>query len=135
MLNLLVWKEINLYHFVNPLLNENVLCGYMSRTDAHVKWREVVVVGQTLRSISNQADLQLLNVLVILTLSQSSFNYDTDHERLWRTLGDRHCGLVTFILWSTMQTHASLASLHASQVRALTIYNTVSRNDTHVLWG
>ena len=40
---------------------------------------EVVAVGQTLRSISSQAGLQLLNVLVILTLSQSSFNYDTDH--------------------------------------------------------
>ena len=40
---------------------------------------EVVAVGQNLRSISSQAGLQLLNVLVILTLSHRSFNYNTDH--------------------------------------------------------
>ena len=33
------------------------------------KWSEVVAVGQNLRSISSQAGLQLLNVLVNLTLS------------------------------------------------------------------
>ena len=44
-----------------------------------VKWSEVVAVGQNLLSISSQAGLQLLNVLVTLTLSHRSFNYDTDH--------------------------------------------------------
>ena len=43
---------------------------------------EVVAVGQNLRSISSQAGLQLLNVLVTLTLSHRSFNYDTDHGRV-----------------------------------------------------
>ena len=95
----------------------------------YVRWRsEVVAVGQTLRPISSQAGLQLLNVLVILKLSQSSFNYDTDHERVGRTLGDWHCGLGTFMLGSRMLTHASLASLHAPQVRALTTYTTVAMN-------
>ena len=43
------------------------------------KWGEVVAVGQTLRSISSQAGLQLLSVLVTLMLSLRSFSYDTDH--------------------------------------------------------
>ena len=47
---------------------------------SNVKWSEVAVaVGKTMRSISSQAGLQLMNVFVILTLSKSSFNYDTDH--------------------------------------------------------
>ena len=66
----------------------------------NVKWSEVVAVGQNLRSISTQAGLELLNVLVTLTLSHRSFNYDTDHGRVWITLGDRHCGLETFMLGS-----------------------------------
>ena len=65
-----------------------------------VKWSEVVAVGQNLWSISSQAGLQLLNVLVILTLSHRSFNYDTDHGRVWITLGDLYCGLETFMLGS-----------------------------------
>ena len=44
-----------------------------------MKLSEVVAVGRNLRSISSQAGLQLLNVLVTLTLSHRSFNYDTDH--------------------------------------------------------
>ena len=85
-------------------------------------WSEVVAVWQILLFVSSQAGLELLNALVILTLSQSSFNYDTDHGRVWRTLGDWHRCLETFILWSRIRTHASLASLHAPHVRALTTY-------------
>ena len=57
-----------------------------------IMWSEIVAVGQSLRSISSQAGLQLLNVWVILTPSQSSFNYDTDHGRVWRMLGEWHYG-------------------------------------------
>ena len=57
--------------------------------------------GRTeLRSIFIQDGVQLLNVLVTLTLSHRSFTYDTDHERVWITLGDWHCGLETFMLGS-----------------------------------
>ena len=83
---------------------------FLTAHAVRVKWSEVVAVGQTLWSISSQAGLQFLNVLVILMLSQSSFNYDTDQEIVWRSLGDWHCGLETFILGSSMRIHASLAS-------------------------
>ena len=63
-----------------------------------VVWSEVVAVGQNLRSISSQGGLQLLNVLVTLTLSHRSFNYDTDQTKVWITLGHWHCGLETFML-------------------------------------
>ena len=66
----------------------------------YLKWSEVIAAGQNLRSISIQAGLQLLNVLVTLTMSHRSFNYDTDHGRVWTTLGDWHCGLETFMLGS-----------------------------------
>ena len=69
-----------------------------SCTHSYLKWSEVVAVGQNLRSISSQAGLQLLNVLVTLTLSHRSFNYDTDYGRVWIKLGDWHCGLETFML-------------------------------------
>ena len=65
-----------------------------------MKWSELVAVGQNFRSISSQAGQQLLNVLVTLTLSHISFNYDTDHRRVWITLSDWHCGLETFMLGS-----------------------------------
>ena len=65
-----------------------------------VKWSEVLAVGHNLLSISSQAGLQLLTVLVTLTLSHRSFNYDTGHGRVWLTLGDWHCGLETFMLGS-----------------------------------
>ena len=92
--------------------------GYMYRS-------EVVAVVQNLRSISSQAGLQLLNVLVTLTLSHRSFNYDTDHGRVWITLGGWHCGLET-LCWDRDPNPCSLTSLHAPQVRALTTYTTVA---------
>ena len=96
-----------------------------------VKWSEVVAVGQNMRSISSRAGLQLLNVLVTLTLSHWSFNYDADHGRVWITLGDWHCGLETFMLGSRFRTHAqSIATLHAPQVRALTTYTTLA-----IMWS
>ena len=78
-----------------------------------MKGSAVVTVGQT-----SQAGLQLLNVLVTLTWSSSSFNYDIDHERVRITIGDWHYSLETFKLGSIIRTH-SLASLHAPRVRAL----------------
>ena len=76
----------------------------------HMKWSEVVAVWQTLRSISSQAGLQLLNVLVVLTLSQSSFNYDTDHERVWRTLGDCMTLWPYTLLWNVLNLKKSFRS-------------------------
>ena len=66
----------------------------------YMKWSEIAAVGQNLRSISSQAGLQLLNVLVTLILSHRSFNYDTYHGRVWITLCDWHCGLENFMLGS-----------------------------------
>ena len=80
-------------------------------------WSEVVAVGQNLRSISSQAGLKLLNVLVTLTLSHRSFNYDTGHMRVWMTLGDWHCGLETFMLGSRsepMQSNITASSTDQS---------------------
>ena len=68
---LMTWKFV-----VNDLTGDALL------TSSRKLGREVVAVGQNLRTISSQAGLQLLNVLVTLTLSHRSFNYDTDHERV-----------------------------------------------------
>ena len=65
-------------------------------------------------------------------VSQSSFNYDTDHERVWRSLGDWPCVLETFILGSKMRTHASLASLHMAWVRIL---DPSIKGQKKALWG
>ena len=50
---------------------------------------EVVVLGQTFRSISSQAGLKLSECffIVTLTLSSSTFYYDTDHKKCEITLG------------------------------------------------
>ena len=45
------------------------------------KFSAVVMLGQTLRSIFRQACL-LLNILVTIMLSPSSFNYDTDQQKV-----------------------------------------------------
>ena len=74
---------------------------------ALLKWSEGVAVGQDLPSISSQAGLQLQNVLVTLTLSHRSFKDDTDHGRVWITLGDWHCVLETFMLGSRSETMQS----------------------------
>ena len=78
-----------------------------------MRW-SIVAVGQNLRSISSQAGLQLLNVLVTLTLSHRSFNNDTDHGRVWITLGDWHCGLETFMLGPRFRTHAQSSNTACS---------------------
>ena len=71
--------------------------------------------------------------LVILTLPQSSFNYDADQERVWITLGDWPCSLETFILGSTMRTNASLASLYAPEFTPSLwwVYTTVAMSLHH----
>ena len=67
-------------------------------TRIEVKWSSS---GRTELAIHlQQVGLQLMNVLVTLILSHRSFNYDTDHGRVWITLGDWHCGLKTFMLGS-----------------------------------
>ena len=85
------------------------------RRSVAVKWRsEAVPVGQNLRSISSQTGLQLLIVLVTLTLSHRSFNYDTDHGTVWITLGDWHYGIETFMLGSRFRTHAQSSNTACS---------------------
>ena len=86
-------------------------------------WSEVVAVGQTFRSISSEAGLQLLNVLRCPKVHSTTTQTMGECEE--RSVTNTHCGLETF-MWSTMLTHASLASLHAPQVRVLTTYTTVA---------
>ena len=85
-------------NFQNPTRSASTFNNFFAT--AGEKWSEVVAVWQNLRFIFSQAGLQLLNVLVTLTLSHRSFNYDTDHGSVWITLGDWHCGLETFMLGS-----------------------------------
>ena len=53
-------------------------------------WSEVVAVGQNLRSISSQAGLQLLNVLVTLTLSHVTTDAITGYEIFSKQLPSQH---------------------------------------------
>ena len=79
-------------HFLKIIINTNIINTnyyydqiiklYQKIPSSRSRSEEVVAVGQNLRPISSQAGLQLLNVLVTLTLSHRSFNYDTDHGRV-----------------------------------------------------
>ena len=95
--------------------------------DINITREELVAVGQNLRSISSQAGLQLLNVLVTLTLIGHSTTTQTTGEYEQRSVIDTVS--LRFLCWDP----CSLTSLHAPQVRALTTYTTVAMKCRHHL--
>ena len=67
------WRQYSPVHdFIVPMISSKLTeteVKWIHKTFNNVKWIEAVAVGQTLRSISRKADMQLLNVFVTLTLS------------------------------------------------------------------
>ena len=120
-----VLQLLQLKGFVNTLWSE-VAVGQTLLSVSTQAGLQLLNVGQTLSSISSQAGLQVLNVLVALTLSPRSFNYDTAHGRVCRTLGHWHCGLETFILGWRIRTHAQSSITACSIGQSATTYTTVA---------